>query len=177
MDKMNPVLLHHDFLPALDLTQDFFGIFFIKRLQRIKALSVFGKSYRYNRNALKDRCVSGKLLKAVFQLIPVINTFTQYDLSVHGDPCVIQHIHLLQGLSCKAVMQHFAPEFRIHCLERNVDRFQMIADHTLNILLTHVGKRHIISLKKGKPGIVILKIQRLTHIRRHLVNKTEHALI
>ena len=53
----------------------------------------------------------------------------------------------------------------------------MIADHTLNILLAHIGKRNIISLKKGKPRIIILKIQRLTHTWRHLVNKTEHTLI
>ena len=174
---MDPIFLHHDLLPAFDLPQDFFSIFLIKRFQRIETFSVFGKSYRYNRNALKDRRISGKLFEAVFQLVSVIDTLTQYDLSIHGDSCIVQHIHLIQSLSCKTVMQHFTPEFRIHCLERNVDRFQMIADHTLNILLTHIGKRNIISLKKGKPGIIILKIQRLTHTWRHLVNKTEHTLI
>ena len=95
MDKMNPVLLHHNLLPAFNLIQNFFCIFFIKRLQRIETFSVFGKSYRHNRNTLKNRSISGKFLKAVFQLIPVIDTFAQYDLSVHGNPCVIQHIHLL----------------------------------------------------------------------------------
>ena len=44
-------------------------------------------------------------------------------------------------------------------------------------MILHVGKGHIIALKKGKAGIIILKIKRIPHTRGHLVNKTENTLI
>ena len=53
----------------------------------------------------------------------------------------------------------------------------MIPDDALHIMVGHVGERHIISLQKGKPGIVVLEIQRGPHARRHLVDKTENALV
>ncbi len=53
----------------------------------------------------------------------------------------------------------------------------MIADDPLHILIRHIRQRHIIPLQKGKPGIVIFKIQRLPHPLRHLVDKTENTFI
>ena len=62
-------------------------------------------------------------------------------------------------------------------MDRNVDRCQIEFDDTLNIFVLHVCQCYIITLQKGQPGIIILKIERFTHARRHLVNKTENALI
>ena len=44
-------------------------------------------------------------------------------------------------------------------------------------MVRHIGQRHVIPLQKGKPGIVVLKIQCLTHPLRHLVDKAENTLI
>ena len=44
-------------------------------------------------------------------------------------------------------------------------------------MIVHVGQCDIIPLQKGKPGVVILKIQGFPHPRRHLVNKAEDALV
>ena len=74
-------------------------------------------------------------------------------------------------------MEHLAAKLRIHCLERNIDRRQVIFDHPLNILLAHIRQCHIVSLQEGKPGIIILKIESLPHSRRHLVDKAEHAMV
>ena len=53
----------------------------------------------------------------------------------------------------------------------------MITDDTINIVVTHIGQRHIIPLQERQSGIVIFKVEGLTHSRRHLVNKAENTLI
>ena len=62
-------------------------------------------------------------------------------------------------------------------MKRNIYGCQMIIDDPVNIMIAHIGQRHIITLQKGQSGIVILKIQSIPHTRRHLVDKAEHALI
>ena len=44
-------------------------------------------------------------------------------------------------------------------------------------MVAHIGKRHIISLKKRQSGIVIFKIQGIPHPFRHLVDEAENAFI
>ena len=53
----------------------------------------------------------------------------------------------------------------------------MIADDPVNVVLAHVGQGHIVSLEERKAGIVVLKIERFPHARRHLVNKTKNTFI
>ena len=86
-------------------------------------------------------------------------------------------VHLLQGFPCKTVIQHLASKIRVHCLEGDVDGGQPVTTDSVNIVLRHICQRHIIPLQEGKSGIIILKIQGFSHPRRHLVNKTEDALI
>ena len=50
-------------------------------------------------------------------------------------------------------------------------------DNPVNIMVAHIGQRHIISLKKRQAGIVIFKIESFPHTRRHLVNKAAHTLV
>ncbi len=44
-------------------------------------------------------------------------------------------------------------------------------------MLAHIGQSDIVALQKRKPGVVVLEIQGFPHPRRHLVDKTENALI
>ena len=48
MYKMNTMLLHHDLLPPLYLTDQIPCILFIKRFQWIQTFSIPGKAYRYD---------------------------------------------------------------------------------------------------------------------------------
>ena len=66
---------------------------------------------------------------------------------------------LLERPACKTVIQHFAAKLRIHRLKRNIDRFKVIGNDSFNILVAHIGQSHIISLKEGKTGIIVLKVQ------------------
>ena len=53
----------------------------------------------------------------------------------------------------------------------------METDNPFNIMIAHIRQRNIVPLKKGKPGIIILKIQRIPHPPGHLVDKAEHTLV
>ena len=53
----------------------------------------------------------------------------------------------------------------------------MESDDPPNIVFAHVGQRHIVALEEGQPGIIVLKIQRIPHPRRHLVDEAENALV
>ncbi len=59
----------------------------------------------------------------------------------------------------------------------NIDRLQAVSDDSLDIILLHIGQCNIISLQKRKPGIIVLKIQRIAHSFRHLIDKTKDAFI
>ena len=62
--KWIPCLLHHASSASVrSVSRYFLGIFLAKRFQWIKTFPVFRKSYRNYRNALKHRCISGKLLE------------------------------------------------------------------------------------------------------------------
>ena len=74
-------------------------------------------------------------------------------------------------------MEHLAAQLRIGGVHRNVDRRQLKINDTLDVMLFHVGQRHIVSLKEGKTGIIVLKIKGFAHARRHLVNETENAFV
>ena len=74
-------------------------------------------------------------------------------------------------------MEHFTAELRVHRLHGNIDRRQMESDDPLNILILHICQGDVVSLKERKSGIVILKIERLAHSRRHLVDEAEDTVI
>ena len=74
-------------------------------------------------------------------------------------------------------MEHFTSQFRIHGLDGNINGLQMVPDDPVYIMITHIGQGHIISLYEGQSGIIIFKIKSISHSRRHLVNKTENAVI
>ena len=62
-------------------------------------------------------------------------------------------------------------------LEGNIDGFQMIADDSLNIMVTHVCQCYIVSLDERQSGIVILEIEGISHSRGHLINEAENAVV
>ena len=159
------------------LFKDFLRIFFRKGLKGKKAFAEFRKSHRDHGNALKDRGVGGKFLKTVLQFRAVVDPLAENNLAVHGNTCLIKKIHLLKRLARETVMQHTAAQFRIHSLERDIDRLQTIPDHTVDIFVAHIGQSHIIPLKKRQPGIIVFEIQCIAHSGRHLIYEAEDTAV
>ena len=52
----------------------------------------------------------------------------------------------LQSFSRKAIGQHLASQFRIHGLNRDIDRCQMELDDTIDIFITHIGQSDVVTL-------------------------------
>ena len=121
--------------------------------------------------------IPGQLPDTSIQLLPIIEAFAQNNLAVHFDSGLIKRVHLFQCFPGEPVVEHPAAQVRIHGLEGNVDGLQAESDDPLQIMPAHVGQGHIVSLEEGQPGIVVFKIERIPHPRRHLVDKTEDALI
>ena len=88
----------------LDNVKNLFGIFFRKWKKGIQSVSVFTKSYRHNRYALKLRCILHQIPNASLQLFSIVNSFTEYDLTILRNAALIQPVHLLQRLSRKTVV-------------------------------------------------------------------------
>ena len=53
----------------------------------------------------------------------------------------------------------------------------MISDNSVNIMVAHIRESHIISLQKRQSGIIILKIESISHPLRHLVDKAENTFV
>ena len=123
------------------------------------------------------RKITGQVPDGAFQLLSVIKSLAKNDLPVHFNARFIEPVHLFQRFTRKTIVKHPAAQFRIRSLKRDVNGRHVIFDDALHIHIRHVGERYIISLQKGKPGIVVLKIERRTHSRGHLVNKAENTLI
>ena len=174
---MESKLLIEALLPLLDDIQNLFRIFLCKRKKREKSFPVFCQPHRNNGYALQERQIFGKVTDTSLQLLAVINALAENNLPVHQNPAFIKPVHLFQCFPRKTIVQHPAPKLGIRRMKRNVNRLQMVFDNPFHIMVTHVCQRNIISLQKGKSGVIILKIQGFSHALRHLVNKAEHTFI
>ena len=89
----------------------------------------------------------------------------------------IQIIQEFQLFSGETIVEHLAAQLRVRCLHRNIDRRKLHLDNTVHIFLLHIRQGNIIALQERQTGIIIFKIQGLTHSRRHLVDKTKNTLV
>ena len=58
----------------------------------------------HNRYTLKLWCILHQIPNASLQLFSVVNSFTEYDLTIHRNAALIQPVHLVQCLSRKTVV-------------------------------------------------------------------------
>ena len=117
MNKVKSPLFIQFFLPSVDHGKDFLCILPGKRFQRRQTVTVLGKPDRNNGNTLQMRQIPGQIRNASFQLRTVVVSFTEHDLSVHLNPCLIKALDLWENVSRKTVMQHFAAKLGIGRLE------------------------------------------------------------
>ena len=177
VNEMAAIFFIETILPAVNQGQHCARVLFCKRFQRIQAVPVTGQSHRHHRNTLQIRQIFYQLLNAVFQLFTVVDTFAEHNLTVHNNARLIETIHLFEGVPGEAVMKHLTAKLRVHGLEGNINRLHAVGDDALYILVTHIGKGHIIALQKRKPGIIVLEIQGIPHALRQLIDKTEDTFI
>ena len=59
----------------------------------------------------------------------------------------------------------------------NIDGGNVHFYNSVDLVISDIGKRDVVAEQKGKPAVVILKIEALSHALRHLIDKTEYAFI
>ena len=69
----------------MNAVKDAYSIFFLKRFQREKSLSVFGDTDRHDRYAFQMRQICRQVGNASFQFPAIVNSFAQNDLPIHGN--------------------------------------------------------------------------------------------
>ena len=116
MDKVCTILLIQLLLPFLNAGNNFSGVLPVKRFQRIKALSVVRKAYRYHRNALNVRDKAGQVTNTSLQFFTIVDVLAENDLTIHDNTALIKFLKLLHDLARKTVVQHHTPQFRIGCM-------------------------------------------------------------
>ena len=177
MDKVCSIFLIDFLLPTVNDRKHFLRLFFCKWLQRIQSVAEFCQSNRNDRYTLQMWQICCHITNAPLQLLAVIDSFTEHDLPIHRDAAFIECLYLLQCIPRKPVVQHLTPQFRVRCMKGNINRLQMILYNPVNIMITHICQRDVISLQEGESGIIIFKIKCLSHSFRHLVDEAEHTFI
>ena len=62
-------------------------------------------------------------------------------------------------------------------MHRYIDWCQLITNDSICVFILHIRQSHIVSLQERQSRIIIFKIQRLPHVRWHLINKTKNTFI
>ena len=75
------------------------------------------------------------------------------------------------------VFHHLNPKLRVHRMNGDVYRGKVHFYDSVNVLFFEVREGHVVPEKEAEAGIVVFKIEGLAHVGRHLVDKTEDALI
>ena len=177
MDKMIPMLPVQFCTPLFKNPEHFQGVFTCKRFQMAEILPVSAQPHRHYRHAGKMRQIFRQIPDTALQFPAIVNTLAQNDLSVHLNARFPQPLYLRKDVPGKPVVQHPAAQLWIRSVKGNIDGREMVLDNSVDIVVIHIGQRNIISLEKGKSGIIILKVERVTHSWRHLIDKAENTAV
>ena len=149
--------------------------FFIIRNKRIKVFTVACKSDRNNRSHINTEVF--KIGQCSDKLVTVINSGTGNNLTVKRYSCVCKAFEIFQCIACKTVIHHLTTKLGVCCVNRHINRAYVHFYNSVNFVLCNICQRDIVAEQKRKSAVIILKIERLTHPLRKLVNKAENAFI
>ena len=110
-------------------------------------------------------------------MLAVIPAGTDNDLAVHLDVGRAEGAHILQALIGVFVAQQRAPELRLGRLHGDVDGADAQVDDALRLALGEVRERDVVAHEEAQARVIVLKIERVAHIRRHLIDKAEQAVV
>ena len=89
----------------------------------------------------------------------------------------LQALHLFENGTRETVPQHLYAKLGIRRLNGNIDRLHTVFDDPIDVVVGHICQSDVIALQKGKPGVIVFKIERLPHSLWKLVYKAENAFV
>ena len=75
------------------------------------------------------------------------------------------------------IAQHTAANFRIRCMNRDVQRRSFTAQNPRELHIVHIRQRYIIAHHQAEAPVIIPDIKRSAHAFRHLINETENTMV
>ena len=129
------------------------------------------------RHALHHRGQLQQVSEGAAQLVAVVDATAEHELTVQLDAARRQPGQIVEHLAATLVGQHPYPQCGVCRVDRDEDWADMHLDDTVNFVVGQVCQRDIVAEQEGEPLVVILKIERLPHTGRQLVNKAEHTVI
>ena len=111
------------------------------------------------------------------ELLAVIPAGADNDLSVHLDTGLAESTHVRQGTGGVFVAQHGAVQLGVGGVDGDIDGGDMQVNNTLRLPLGQIGQGDVVAQKKAQTGVIVLEIERLAHVGRHLIHKAEDAVV
>ena len=107
----------------------------------------------------------------------VVQPRTQHKLRVDADTGPGQAADIAQAAGRMRIFHKLYAQRRVGCMDRNIDRRDAHLYNTVYIGIRQVGQGNIIAEQKRHAAVVILKIERIAHTGRHLIDETKHAFV
>ncbi len=148
-----------------------------KRLERIQALAVFRKTDRNYRHTVHRRVHRRKIFHCAHESPVVVKARAAYDLAVHDDTAVCKAAHYIDAFPRVFIAQELDAQLRVGSVDGDIHGAYVQVCYALYLALGEVRERDVVSQKEAQSRIIVLKIHRLAHSLRELIDKAEHAVI
>ena len=116
-------------------------------------------------------------MHGAIKLLAVVKSLAKNNLRRYFDICIGKSFDIPKHLARTLVFHHLAAKLGICGMNRDIDRRNMHLDDAVDIRVGHISQRNVVSVKEGKAGVVVLKIQALSQPLGKLVDKAKDAFV
>ena len=146
-------------------------------LQLVQPLPVGCHAGRHDCDAAHLRAQRQQVVQRAAQLGAVVDAAAEHQLAVELDAAGRQFGQVLQRFAAALVGQHPHAQLRVGGVYRDKDGADVHLEDAVDLTVGEVGQRDIVAEQKGKPLVIVFKVQRFPHAGRQLVDKAEHAVV
>ena len=149
----------------------------IKGDLRIQVLAVVGHAAGNGGDALHHRGEFQQVGQRPAKLVAVVDAAAKNQLTVDRDAALDQPGQVLEDFAAPSVRQHPDTKLWVGGVDGNVDGRNVHLDDAVDLVVLHVRHGDVVAEQEAQTLIIIFKVQALSHSRRELVDKAEHAVV
>jgi hypothetical protein len=149
----------------------------VKRPEREKTLTVFCQSDRHYRHRPYTGAPFAKLTDALLERSTIIYSRTYHYLAVQDNSRFHQPIDFFHEMIIMRYAEQLFSQGWFCGMYGNIEGAEMLFHDSFNMTVFQTRQGHIRSMKKRETVILVLEIERFSHPRGILVNKTENTVV
>ena len=115
--------------------------------------------------------------EGVFEHVAVVQPWADHELPMDLNTVVEQVAQPPKAHGPALVAQHFVAHERVGCMNRNVERRQILGDDPLQVGFGKAGEGREISVQERQAVIVVFEVEASPHAFRQLVDETELTVV